>query len=104
MRLDGVDVYQWNKIELGVYVGYLPQSVELLEGTVAENISRFATPNAEAVVAAARMAGVHEMILRLPEGYNTQLGAWGNRTVFRPTAARWPGARALRIAKIRGTG
>ena len=75
VRLDGARLDQWAPDELGRHVGYLPQSLDLPAGTIAENIARF-DPQAkdEEIVATARMAGVHEMILRLPEGYNTRIG------------------------------
>jgi PrtD family type I secretion system ABC transporter len=74
VRLDSADVSAWDKNELGPYLGYLPQDVELFEGTAAQNIARFGQMEGEQVVAAARHAGVHEMILRLPNGYDTPLG------------------------------
>ncbi|SCX81024.1 MULTISPECIES: type I secretion system permease/ATPase [unclassified Pseudomonas] len=77
VRLDGADISQWRREELGQYIGYLPQDIELFEGTISQNISRFGPVNAPAVVAAARMAGVHELILQLPEGYDTLIGANG---------------------------
>lgn len=77
VRLDSADVYQWNKDELGPYIGYLPQDIELFAGTVSENIARFGEVNAEKVILAAKRAGVHEMILNMPEGYDTLLGDGG---------------------------
>ncbi|MEZ5815502.1 MAG: type I secretion system permease/ATPase [Hyphomicrobiaceae bacterium] len=78
VRLDEADVRQWDADALGQHIGYLPQDVQLMSGSVAENISRF-DPKAEGrdIINAARMAGVHELILRLPEGYETQLGPKG---------------------------
>jgi ATP-binding cassette subfamily C protein EexD len=77
VRLDGGEIHQWNREQLGEYLGYLPQDVELLDGTVAENIARFGTIDPDRVVEAARLAGVHEMVLRLPEGYGTRLWIGG---------------------------
>jgi ATP-binding cassette subfamily C exporter for protease/lipase len=77
VRLDGVDVFSWNKEELGPHVGYLPQGVELLEGTLAENIARFGDGSPSKVEAAARAVGMHEYISGLPQGYDTPVGREG---------------------------
>jgi ATP-binding cassette subfamily C protein len=77
VRLDGSDLQHWAPNELGRCVGYLPQDVELFSGTVAENIARFEEVDHEAVIAAAQLAGCHEMIQDLPDGYNTQIGDSG---------------------------
>lgn len=75
IRIDGANIKDWNKNELGPYIGYLPQDVELFAGTVRENIARMNThSHFEDVIVAAQLAGIHEMILRLPQGYDTNIG------------------------------
>lgn len=93
VRIDGSDVQNWSLEQRRDYIGYLPQDVELLEGTIAQNISRFnedASP--ESIVEAARLASVHELILRLPQGYDTMVG---------PNASTLSGGQKQRIALAR---
>lgn len=78
VRLDGADIYTWDKNHLGPSVGYLPQDIELFEGSIAENIARFGHVDPDKVVEAAKMAGMHDMILRFPNGYDTQIGDSGS--------------------------
>lgn len=78
VRLDGAEIHKWNKNKLGEHVGYVPQDVELFPGTIAENISRFGETDSEKIIEACKIADVHEMILRFPQGYNTMLGVDGN--------------------------
>lgn len=77
VRLDGADVHIWNKSELGPYIGYLPQGVELLDGTLAENISRFGDLDMPRIEDAARLVGLHDFIMALPKGYETPVGRDG---------------------------
>lgn len=77
VRLDGAEVGQWSREALGPHLGYLPQDIELFDGSIAENIARFGAVDAEQVIEAARLAGIHEMVLNFPRGYDTPLGVGG---------------------------
>jgi ATP-binding cassette subfamily B protein/ATP-binding cassette subfamily C protein len=77
MRLDGMDVSQWASDDLGKHIGYLPQGIELFSGTISENIARMQEVDSEMVIAAARQAGVHDMILGMEKGYDTEIGEGG---------------------------
>jgi PrtD family type I secretion system ABC transporter len=97
IRLDGAALDQWDNAALGRHIGYMPQTLDLLPGTVRENISRFdPEATATAVIAAARMAGVHDMILQLDKGYDTQIGgAGGNAALSGGQIQRLALARAV---------
>ena len=92
VRLDGVDVFSWDKSELGPYLGYLPQGVELIDGTLAENIARFAAVELAKVKAAARAVDLHDFIMSLPQGYDSPVGREG---------ARLSGGQRQRVALAR---
>ena len=92
VRLDGADIHAWSKAELGAHLGYLPQGVELFEGTLAENIARFAEVEPAKVEAAARAVGLHEFILSLPQGYDSPVG---------PEGARLSGGQRQRVGLAR---
>jgi ATP-binding cassette, subfamily C, bacterial EexD len=77
VRIDSAELTHWNKAELGKHIGYLPQDIELFEGTVSENIARYNEPDPAKVIEAAQIAGVHDMILHLPNGYDTPIGVGG---------------------------
>jgi ATP-binding cassette subfamily C exporter for protease/lipase len=76
--LDGRPIADWDRVELGPHLGYLPQDIELFEGSVAENIARFAEIDSQRVIEASKAAGLHEMILRMPRGYDTPIGEAGS--------------------------
>ena len=77
VRYDGADIEQYDRIELGRYIGYLPQDIELFEGSIAENIARYGEVDSTQVLEAAKLAGVHNMILQFPNGYDTPIGPGG---------------------------
>lgn len=92
VRLDGAEVWSWARPEFGRFTGYVSQNIELFEGTIAQNIARFRQTDPELVVAAARLAGVHDLILGLPKGYDTPL---------MPNGAPLSGGQRQRIALAR---
>jgi len=77
VKLDGADIFQWDRERLGKYIGYLPQEVQLFSGTISENIARMEHVDSSKVIEAAKLAGVHEFILGLPRGYDTDIGERG---------------------------
>lgn len=77
VRIDGADVRQYNRDELGQHIGYLPQDIELFEGTIAENIARFREEDPAKIIEAAKLSGTHDLIVRLPHGYETRVGPGG---------------------------
>ncbi len=75
--IDGEPIESWDRMQLGPHIGYLPQDIELFDGSIAENIARFAEVDPKKVIEAAKRTGIHEMILRFPRGYDTQIGEAG---------------------------
>jgi len=93
VRLDGAEIGHWDPTRLGPHLGYLPQDVEIFNGTIAENIARFSELDSQKIIAAAQAAGVHELILQLPNGYETEIGGGA--------AYRLSGGQQQRIALAR---
>ena len=105
VALDGASLDRWTPEALGPSIGYLPQDVQLFDGTVAENIARFqASAEPASVIEAATAAGFHEQVLALPEGYDTRVGSSGAAALGRAEAAPGPGARAVRTPIPGGAG
>jgi hypothetical protein len=110
IRIDGAAYTQWDSNKLGKFIGYLPQDVDLFHGTVAENIARLGLVDDELVVEAAKQAGAHEAILKLPNGYDTPIGEGGtarslrSRPRSRIGAASSPPGRASRGCRRRSRG
>jgi ABC-type protease/lipase transport system fused ATPase/permease subunit len=77
VRIDGAAIHQLDREDIGRWLGYLPQDVELFDGTIAENIARFGNLDSAKIIEAAQKSGVHEMILRMPKGYETPIGSGG---------------------------
>ena len=92
IRFDGADIAQWDAAKLGVHMGYLPQDIEMFNGTIAENIARFSEINSEKIINAAVTANVHELVLQMPDGYETRIG---------PGAYQMSGGQQQRIALAR---
>ncbi|MBD5417241.1 MAG: ATP-binding cassette domain-containing protein [Desulfovibrio sp.] len=104
IQLDGADIRSWDSEKLGAYLDYLPQDVDLFAGTVAENIARMGEVDAEQVVRAAQLAGVHELVLKLPKGYDTPIGTMDRGSPGGAAPAHRPCARPVRRALRDGAG
>lgn len=95
IRLDGADISHWDPARLGPYLGYLPQDIEIFRGTVAENIARFSQLDSEKIITAAKAANVHELILQMPNGYETEIGGSASYRLSGGQQQRIALARAL---------